>query len=169
MNMEDEIRQKLVPVSDEQMEKLANVCNRYPLVDIKYQTERGTENDPVGAYQLDEPIELVVTLLRDEDEDDQEALEVFNRPVYAQYYPEKKSDEWWVVVGHTQSGKLLAIKKITNFKAQVSTQAKLSFQVSETEVSNGASKVANLKIYLICDSYIGCDLSEDLKLTIASE
>ena len=83
MNMEDEIRQKLVPVSDEQMEKLANVCNRYPLVDIKYQTERGTENDPVGAYQLDEPIELVVTLLRDEDEDDQEALEVFNRPVYA--------------------------------------------------------------------------------------
>jgi hypothetical protein len=83
------------------MTKLANVCNRYPLVEIKYQTEKGTERDPVGAYAFDEPINLVVTLQRDEDEDDEEALKVFNRPVYAQFYPEKKSEEWWVVVGHS--------------------------------------------------------------------
>jgi len=65
------------------MAKLANVCNRYPIVEIKYQTERGTEADPVGAYALDEPVELLVTLMRDdaEDEDeevDEEALQVFN-------------------------------------------------------------------------------------------
>ena len=124
MNMEDEVRQKLVPVSDDQMARLANVCNRYPMVEIKYQTERGSESDPVGAYSVEEPIELLVTLMREEDDDedgiDEEALQVFNRPVYAQYYPEKKSEEWWVVVGHSQTGKLLAIKKITNFKAQAS-------------------------------------------------
>jgi len=83
MNMEDEIRTKLVPVSEDQMAKLANVCNRYPLVEIKYQTEKGTEADPVGAYAFDEQIDLVVTLQRDEDEDDKEALQVFNRPVFA--------------------------------------------------------------------------------------
>lgn len=83
MNMEDDVRTKLVPVSEAQMAKLAGVCNRYPLVELKYQTEKGSETDPVGAFALDEPIELVVTLQRDEDEDDKEALEVFNRPVYA--------------------------------------------------------------------------------------
>lgn len=87
------------------------------MVEIQYQTERGTsKDDPVGAFAVEEPIELLVTLQRDE-EDDPEALEVFNRPVCAQYYPERKSEEWWVVVGHSQSGKLLAIKKVTNFKA----------------------------------------------------
>ena len=70
------------------MAKLANVCNRYPIVEIKYQTERGTEADPVGAYALDEPVELIVTLVRDDAEEDgddvdQEALQVFNSPVYA--------------------------------------------------------------------------------------
>ena len=55
----------------------------------------------MGTYEVDEPVELLVTLCRDdEDEEDQEALEVFNRPVYAQFYPEKKSEEWWVVIGH---------------------------------------------------------------------
>ena len=79
------------------MARLANVCNRYPIIEIQYQTERGSEADPIGAYSLDEPIQLVVTLMRDdvEDEDgegvDEEALKVFNRPVYAQYYPAKKS------------------------------------------------------------------------------
>ena len=156
------------------MAKLANVCNRYPMVEIKYETERGKgEANPVGTYEVDEPVELLVTLCRDdEDEEDQEALEVFNRPVYAQFYPEKKSEEWWVVIGHAQSGKLLAIKKITNFKAQLSIQAKLIFQISESEVSPGAGgdddPVANLRIYLICDSYIGCDLQEDLKVKIAT-
>ena len=67
-------------------------------------------------------------------------------------------------MGHSKTGKLLAIKKITNFKAQASIQAKLSFQVSQAEVTGS---VANLKIYLICDSYIGCDLQEDLKVKIA--
>lgn len=158
MNMEDDIREKLVTVSEAQMAKLANVCNRYPLVELKYVTERGSsEDDPVGEYALNEPIELLVTLQRDEDEDDKEALEVFNRPVHAQFYPEKKSEEWWIVVGHSQTGKLLAIKKVTNFKAQASIQSKLNFVISESEVGAGKA-VADLRIYLICDSYIGCDL-----------
>ena len=168
MNMDDDLRNKLVPVSDDQMAKLANVCNRYPLVELKYCTERGTDDEnPVGEYALDEPIELIVTLQRDEDEDDKEALEVFNKPVFAQFFPEKKSEEWWVVVGHSQSGRLLAIKKVTNFKAQASAEVKLNFVVSESELAAGKSEAA-LKIYLICDSYIGCDLQEELRVKLAA-
>lgn len=117
MNMEDDLRSKLVPVSDDQMAKLANVCNRYPLVELKFETDRATAGDPIGTYEVDEPVQLLVTLTREEDEDDEEALQVFNKPVYAQFFPEKKNEEWWVVVGHQPTGKLLAIKKISNFKA----------------------------------------------------
>jgi len=49
--------------------------------------------------------------------------------VFAQYYPHKKFEEWWVVVGHTHSGKLLAIKKISNFRDQQQTQTQLEFAV----------------------------------------
>lgn len=56
------------------MAKIANVCNRYPMVEIKYETERATKDDPVGAYELDSDVDLLVTLQRDEDEDDKEAL-----------------------------------------------------------------------------------------------
>ena len=41
MNMDDDIRNDIMGVSEEQMAKLANVCNRYPMVEIKYETERG--------------------------------------------------------------------------------------------------------------------------------
>ena len=36
MNMEDEDRENLVKVSQEQMEKLADVCNRYPMVEMSF-------------------------------------------------------------------------------------------------------------------------------------
>jgi hypothetical protein len=39
MNMDDELRDKLVQVSESEMEQLANVCNRYPIVEIKCQTD----------------------------------------------------------------------------------------------------------------------------------
>lgn len=49
--------------------------------------------------------------------------------------------------------KLLSIKKVPNFKAQSQIEVKLNFNVKCDEDS---SKI-DYKIYLICDSYIGCD------------
>ena len=71
MNMEDDQRNELVPVSEDQMARLANVCNRYPLVEIQFQTQKATdEDDPIGSFSLDEKIDLTVTVMREEDEDD---------------------------------------------------------------------------------------------------
>lgn len=78
--------------------------------------------------------------------------------MFAQYYPHKKFEEWWVVVGHTHSGKLLAIKKISNFRDQQQTQTQLEFAVEYAETGS----LADLKVFLVCDSYIGCDLQEHL-------
>ena len=40
MNMEADERNALVQVSEEQMERLANVCNRYPVVELSFKTDK---------------------------------------------------------------------------------------------------------------------------------
>ena len=102
------------------MERLAGVCNRYPIVEIRCNTDRENAKDPIGVFAPGEAINLTVTVSRDEE--DPEALNVFKAPVFAQYYPQRKFEEWWVVVGSTQSGRLLALKKISNFREQAQTQ-----------------------------------------------
>lgn len=119
MNMEDDLREKLVQVSEEQMERLASVCNRYPIVEIRCITDRATAKDPVGVYAAGEAINLTVVVSRDEADED--ALSVFKAPVFAQYFPQRKFEEWWVVVGSTSTGRLLAIKKFSNFREQAET------------------------------------------------
>jgi len=57
------------------------------------------------------------------------------------------------VVGRPKLNKLLSIKKVPNFKSQSQIEVKLNFNVKCDEDS---SKI-DYKVYLICDSYIGCD------------
>ena len=114
MNMDDDLRQKLVQVPEEQMERLANVCNRYPIVEIKCHTDKEENNKSI--YSPGETVNLTVTVQRDEEDADEESLAVFKTPVHAQYFPTKKFEDWWVVVGNSTTGKLLAIKKIANFR-----------------------------------------------------
>lgn len=72
MNMDDDVRETLVQVSEEQMERLAGVCNRYPIVELKCFTEKATAKDPIGSYAPGEPITLTATVAREDD--DQESL-----------------------------------------------------------------------------------------------
>jgi len=81
MNMEDDLRERLVQVSEEQMEKLASVCNRYPIVEIKCSTDKATDRDTIGSYSAGESINLTVTISRDDEDPD--SLAVFKSPVFA--------------------------------------------------------------------------------------
>lgn len=98
------------------MERLASICNRYPIVEIKCQFDKATNNDKTYTCSPGETLNLTVTVSRDEEDADEESLTVFKKPVFAHYFPTKKFEEWWVVVGNSTTGKLLAIKKITNFR-----------------------------------------------------
>ena len=71
-----------------------------------------------------------------------------------------------MVVGHQASGKLLAIKKIANFRATKSVTSILSFAVGGGDFIKGGKSIADLKLYLMCDAYVGCDLQEPLQLQI---
>jgi pre-mRNA-splicing helicase BRR2 len=83
-----------------------------------------------------------ITLDRDVDEDDQSSSN--DQIVDAPHYPGKKMVNWWLVVGDPQSRALYGIKKVTVKK---SLNTKLDITLPQG--------VHTLKLYLICDSYMG--------------
>jgi len=85
MNMDDDLRSKLLPISEQEMERLANICNRYPLVELNWTAKsKDNENETKEeVFERGQEIDLTVTVSREEDPEDEEALQVFNEPVFA--------------------------------------------------------------------------------------
>jgi len=69
MNMDDELRDKIMQVNDDEMEKLAQVCNRYPVVEMSYEFQK-------EWFEAEEAVIVDVTVAR-ADADDEESLAVF--------------------------------------------------------------------------------------------
>ncbi|KAJ3210004.1 DEIH-box ATPase [Dinochytrium kinnereticum] len=182
LDMEDEDRDECLQVDRRQMVEVANYCNRYPNVDLVY--EVGAERASAG-----EMVSVKVVLERvvdDEDEDEEEeeadAMEVDGKangkkkekkakeaaadvgPVIAPYFPGKKDEGWWVVIGHKSSNALLAIKRTT---LQQKASLKLDFTVPKPPPSEdgGATKMS-FKIYLMCDAYVGVDQEYDFDMEV---
>lgn len=100
-----------------------------------------------------------------------EELKVFREPVKARFYPKAKEENWWIVAGHVASGRLLSIKKIQNLSSNPSVSQTLSIPVSEeildaeTE-ANRRSSTLSVKLYAVCDAYLGCDLEKELTVKV---
>ncbi len=108
--------------------------NSYPTLDVSHELVK-------GEYTAGASITLKVGLARDVDEDDEN-----DQTVVAPFYPLKKLANWWLVVGNASSRQLLVIKKVTVTK---SLAVKLEFSLPKGTHS--------LKLYVICDSYLGAD------------
>ena len=92
-----------------------------------------------------------VTLERDADE-------VTKVPtVHAPRFPKTKEEGWWLLVGDGKSNGLLCIKRIT---LQLKAKVKLEFVAPE------AGEYA-YTLYLMSDSYLGCDQEYELPLKVA--
>ena len=78
--------------------------------------------------------------------------------VHAPRYPKPKTEGWWVVVGDPADNSLKAIKRITLARK---ARLKLEFDAPEEEGEY------NYMLYLMCDSYIGCDQEFELELKVA--
>ena len=89
---------------------------------------------------------MQVALSRDVDEDDED-----DGTVVAPFYPHKKMANWWLVIGEPSTRQLHGIKRATVTKSQA---VKL-----EITLPKGTH---NLKLYVICDSYIGADHDIDM-------
>merc|ERR1719161_754957 len=146
MNMEDDDRTKLFEgLSQPQLMDMARACNRFPCISLEYKVQTPDDLKVGGAARV------VVKLGRDGM--DEEGL----APVYAQYYPKEKEESWWLVVGGPNSS-LVAIKRITITKA--SLNVKLDIELGEDPGT------FDYTLYLMSDSYQGCDQEYNLKLTV---
>ena len=76
---------------------------------------------------------------------------------------QKHEESWWLVLGDAKSNALLAIKRLA--LQQKCTRAKLEFTLpSSTSSSASTASASELLLYLMSDSYLGCD--QEYKLTI---
>ncbi|KAI0062804.1 Sec63-domain-containing protein [Artomyces pyxidatus] len=134
MEMEDEQRNSLLQMNSLEMRDVAAFVNSYPTLDVTHELVK-------GEYTAGSPIVLQVSLSKDaEEEGDSDAT------VVAPYFPTKKLANWWVVVGEQSTRQLLSIKRVTVSR---SIAVKLEFTLPKGTHA--------LKLFVICDSYVGAD------------
>merc|ERR1719330_2212904 len=141
MEMEDEDRNKLLQLTDMQMADVARFCNRYPNIELNYEVldkESLASGSPVN----------IETKLEREDE--------MTGPVIAPFFPTKREEGWWVVIGDPKSNTLLSIKRLT-------LQQKAKFMLDFIAPKPGKYSFV---LYFMSDSYLGCDQEYKFSLEI---
>jgi pre-mRNA-splicing helicase BRR2 len=134
MDMEDDARNSLLQFSDVQMQDVARFCNRYPNIDLTYEVQ---DKDNIVSG------EQVVVVVKLEREDEEETLP----QVIAPFFPQKREEGWWVVIGDPKTNSLASIKRMT-------LQSKAKVKLDFTAPAPGSHKYV---LYFMCDAYMGCD------------
>lgn len=138
---------KALGLSNNQLSQVADFTNtKYPDIEMEHTIE---DEDEIRS---NEPAYLNITIQRNVDEDDE-----VDPTVHAPFYPAKKMENWWLVVGDENTKSLLAIKRVTILRK---LEVKLEFTVST------AGK-HDLKLYLMSDSYMGVDQEQEFAITAA--
>ncbi|KAM0514636.1 hypothetical protein ACHAPE_006632 [Trichoderma viride] len=138
---------KQLGLSQKQLAQAAEFTNdKYPDLELEHEV---LEEDEVRAG---EPSYLNIKITRNIEEDDEH-----DSTVHAPFYPAKKMENWWLVVGDDKSRNLLAIKRITIGR-------ELNVRLEYTVPSPGEH---NLKLFLMSDSYIGVDQEREFSVTAA--
>ena len=140
MDMEDNDRDNLLALNNSKMADVAKFCNRYPNIELSYNIEN---KDSIEAGSL---INLSISLEREDE---------VTGPVIAPFFPQKRDENWWVVIGDTKSNTLLSIKRLT-----LNQKAKLKLDFTAPNQSNAYT------LYLMSDAYMGCDQEYKFQINI---
>ncbi|CAD6448180.1 e3c46375-32a4-49fd-b501-acdc5ebb3dba [Sclerotinia trifoliorum] len=141
---------KRLGLSQTQLAQAAYFTNsKYPNIELDFEVE-----DPEEIVS-GSPAYIKIKIVRDVDEDDDSA-EV-DMSVHAPFYPAKKMENWWLVVGDESSKTLLAIKRVTIGKV-------LNLRLEFTVPTPGEH---DLKLFLMSDSYVGVDQDPSFHVSVA--
>ncbi|KDR19736.1 putative U5 small nuclear ribonucleoprotein 200 kDa helicase [Zootermopsis nevadensis] len=132
MELEDDDRSKLLQLTDAQMADVARFCNRYPNIEMSYEVQ---DKDRIHSGSS---VNVIVQLEREDE---------VTGPVIAPFYPQKREEGWWVVIGDPKMNSLLSIKRLT---LQQKAKVKLDFVAP----SPGHHTYT---LYFMSDAYLGCD------------
>ncbi|KAH7416947.1 Sec63 Brl domain-containing protein [Cadophora sp. MPI-SDFR-AT-0126] len=140
---------KRLGLSQNQLAQAANFTNsKYPNIDLEFELE-----DPEDITAGD-PSYIKIKITRDVDDEDSTDVDT---TVHAPFYPGKKMENWWLVVGEESSKTLLAIKRITIGRS-------LNLRLEYTVPTPGKH---DLKLFLMSDSYVGVDQDPSFSVTVA--
>lgn len=135
-------------LSASQLGQAAEFTNdKYPDLELEHEVE---DEDQIRAGEASY---LNVKMTRNVDEDEGE----YDSTVHAPFFPSKKMENWWLVVGEEKSRNLLAIKRVTIGR-------ELKVRLEYTVPSAGEHK---LKLLLMSDSYIGVDQEREFTVSAA--
>jgi len=141
MELEDEERNKLLNMNDSQMADVARFCNRYPNIELAYEV---LEKE---SLQSGKPVNIEVKLEREDE---------VTGPVIAPFFPTKREEGWWVIIGDSKTNSLLSIKRLT-------LQQKAKFKLDFVAPRPGKYSYS---LYFMSDSYMGCDQEYKFNLEI---
>jgi len=147
--IEDDQRNEVLGFSQEQLSNVAVFCNSYPNIEVTFDGNLEAEKGSTVA--------VTVLLQRDGDDDDEDdAIPTVVSP----RYPAEKLEGYWLVIGDSSTNSLYCIKRVSFGKK---SKAKLQF------VAPDDPGKYNLTLYLMSDSYLGCDQEFDVKLEVFDE
>ncbi|KAM3453768.1 hypothetical protein NHJ6243_009061 [Beauveria neobassiana] len=139
---------KRLGLSQKQLGEAANFTNdNYPDLELEHEV---LAEDEIRAG---EPAYLNVKIARNLEEEDGE----YDSTVHAPFYPTKKMENWWLVVGDDKTNSLLAIKRVTIGR-------ELNVRLEYTVPTPGNHE---LKLLLMSDSYVGVDQERQFSVTAA--
>ncbi|XWW92957.1 hypothetical protein V2A60_000885 [Cordyceps javanica] len=139
---------KRLGLSQKQLGEAANFTNdNYPDLELEHEI---LEEDEIRAG---EPAYLNIKIARNLEEEDGE----YDSTVHAPFYPTKKMENWWLVVGDDKTNSLLAIKRVTIGR-------ELNVRLEYTVPTAGNH---DLKLLLMSDSYVGVDQERQFSVTAA--
>ncbi|KAE9318202.1 U5 small nuclear ribonucleoprotein helicase [Phytophthora fragariae] len=157
LSMEDDARGNLLPLDTQKMSAVAKFCNAYPDVTVQTKVQQDGKNLPQGsAVSVKVQLEREGADEEDEEEEQDESKEL--GLVNACHYPAKKAENWWVVLGDSKKNTLLSIKRVPFASARANVA--LQFAAPDEIGSH------TFQLYVICDGYAGCDLENEVKITV---
>ncbi|XP_038221111.1 putative U5 small nuclear ribonucleoprotein 200 kDa helicase [Zerene cesonia] len=142
MELEDGARAKLLQLSASEMADVARFCNRYPNVELNYEVK------DERRLRVGKPIVVEVSLEREDD---------VVGPVIAPFFPQKREEGWWVVIGDPKTNTLLSIKRVSLGR---SARVRLDFVC-------GSAGEHTYTLYFMSDAYLGAD--QEYKFTVDVE
>jgi len=142
MELEDADREHVLQMSNAQMSAVAATCNAYPNIDMNFEVQ---EADDICSG---DSVTIIAELERDGGETP--------GPVKAPYYPKRKDEGWWLVVGDPKANSLLSIKRVS---LQSRSKVKLEFVAPE-------QGEYNYTLFFMSDSYLGCDQEYEFTMKV---
>ena len=144
---DDDRRHALAALTDEQVNDVAQMCNKYPDIDITFDA-------PAAAARPGETVGVSVALARTTEDGDQVGVPT----VYAPRARTPCYEGWWLLVSDAATKTLLAVRWLA-----LARTAKLCLEFAAPPEQGRHA----LTLTLMSDSYLGCDQEYSFDLDVA--